>query len=243
MHFKGLFMMSVNFSKQQFKRTLLALSTLLLLIICYSLFKWMWSPQSIDFRSQKLWKNGERSSTGKIGEPKSLEPLHSIHFGATIDRETGVLPLHDFKKRIAAEGRRVGRLDPSSEETRLRLLKWSRGLTEDQMEYLSQQVTSTSVDADMRFLSVYLLNENTSSRRYLMNIVNHPIEVDSSKIRVFEQEVLLRAMALEGAFKGKSLSEAQKGLGKFISRQDNTMLIHHARLLLSSMTQKNQFEQ
>ena len=91
-----------------------------------------------------------------------------------------------------------------------------------------------SVDADLRFLNVYLLSESGSSEKYLMDIAHHPIEVYSRQVRLFEQEVILRTMALEGVIKSSGYNEAQRKINEFISRQDNTILIHNSRQLLKN---------
>ena len=138
---------------------------------------------------------------------------------------------------MVEEGRKVGAIDSHPKETRRRLMKWAKGLTKIQKNYLSQQAINEKVEADLRFLSVYLLHENGSSDKYLIDIADHPIEVDSTQIRLFEQEIILRTMALEGVIRSNGRDEAERKIKRFISRQDNTMLIHQAYRLLETLNQ------
>ncbi len=169
-----------------------------------------------------------------LGIPKAsrLSPGVATSSPTEEDNESWVT----LKKKIIYESHQVGKLNPDPKETKKRLAALAEGLTEEEKNYLSQQAigekAKASANADLRFLSVYLLNKNGTSFKHLMNIARHPIEVPFNQRRLFEQEVLLRAMALEGIVQSLSPDEAQRRILEFISQQDNTMLIHQARQLL-----------
>ena len=188
------------------------------------------------FFQSKFSKNSEVAllSGGLQTPPQKMASKTSIFvkdFLSESPEESHLDP--EFVKEMIRESRKVGQIDANPKETERRLFQWAQQLTEAQKKYLTQQAVRPHVEADFRFLSVYLLSQSGSSGRQLMEVAQTPISVSTEFIHLFQQEVLLRTMSLEGLFESMSREEAERKIREFIAQSDNTLLIHRARQLLS----------
>lgn len=127
--------------------------------------------------------------------------------------------------------------DPRAEQEKLK--NFAQGLSVKQMKILSEMSLDKSISNDVRFLSVYILSLSNFKEAFvsLLEIANAPIKESPSagEGRLFSEENILRAQALEGIAKLKPVRLAILELKKYIGSQDNVFLIRTAERLLRKL--------
>lgn len=132
---------------------------------------------------------------------------------------------------VQQESQAMGRTDANPQGTLERLIQVAAQLQPRDFETLMAMALNVSLAGDQRFLAAYLmsLSRQDWAAPLLKVLALTPLPDQKLDARLYDQEVMIRAQALEG------LSHSTQGrdhLADFLRHQDNVSLAQHAQRLL-----------
>jgi hypothetical protein len=139
-----------------------------------------------------------------------------------------------IQKILNQETPKVGVIDPNPEATLEKLKNFAKSLTLVEAQHLKTVALDVSKGGDERFFSVYLLSldPNKEFLPVLKEVVQEPIDNQIKDDRIYEQEVSIRAQALESIGHESMGDEGLSVLQDIISNSDNVSILTHARRIL-----------
>jgi len=164
------------------------------------------------------------SGANVIEEPKPID-AHTV-------------PVKDFLKN---EATLVGKIDSDPNASERKIIDYAQTLAPSDFAYLKDSALDTKQSGDERFLSVYILTKAAISNvtEELSAIANAPMPNGKIDGRIYDQEVLIRAQALEGLASNKNKSLAENQLRQYIAKQNDVSLIAHAKRLLEEIKRRS----
>lgn len=139
---------------------------------------------------------------------------------------------------LKMESKKIGQIDSDPAATESRLVEFARLMGAPELTRLKQVALQMDVPGDERFLSAYLLSKSGSAHAIieLMAIARAPVPENVSRdSRMYDQEVMIRAQAIEGLASVNDRNQARQLLREFLNREGNVSLAEHARRTLQDL--------
>lgn len=170
-----------------------------------------------------------------VPELAAREPAASIPAEETTPTENPeVSKLTPIERFVHQESLKVGKADPTPDETYQRLRRVAKSLRKDDIQSLKRDALNQELENDRRFLSVYLLalNSSPSAVPALLAVALEPLSIQDISSRLYAEELMIRTQALEGLSQVSDSRARGGALENFLKRQDNAFLADQAMRLL-----------
>ncbi|MDC0980256.1 hypothetical protein OAQ84_00825 [Bdellovibrionales bacterium] len=161
--------------------------------------------------------------------------LASSQEGMAISERIPSLERGDLSQFLNQESEAVGRTLEDSSATLTRVKKFSQKLSSREMERLKSVALDGSQTTDRRMLSVYMLAQVESPVviDFLKIIISAPIKKSRRKSRHYEDELVIRAQAIEGFKKFQTRKGVRRAVMELARGVEESFLVGRLNKILS----------
>lgn len=167
----------------------------------------------------------------KLSSPTSQTQSEdaSVHSHQDSPQEKSITPIERF---IASESQRIGKPDPSPDESFKRLKAVARKLKRYDFQSLKLVSLNKDLETDQRFLATYVLAlaDQPAALDPLLQIATAQMPDADPSSPQYAEELALRTQALEGLAKFHRADRPV--LTQFLAKEENSFLVQQARRLI-----------